>query len=237
MQYDYYWRVEPSVQYHCDIDYDVFAFMESKDLKYGMVQTRFIYLLYLHATDYIFFLSGWTLSLTDYAATLETFWPTVVEWMKDHPEWMTQGNSSVIKWLHDDEKLEQYNYCHFWSNFEIGSLAFFRSEQYLSYFEHLDKSGGFFYERSVFFAHKMIVLHIINMNFRWGDAPVHSVAVALMVPEHQVHFFNDIGYTVRKKRALCLDGLRALNCLSSFGLARTFDALPSGTRIASQVPV
>jgi hypothetical protein len=37
--------------------------------------------------------------------------------------------------------------CHFWSNFEIGRLAFFRSEAYLQFFEHLDQAGGFFYER------------------------------------------------------------------------------------------
>lgn len=45
----------------------------------------------------------------------------------------------------------------------------------MDYFEHLDHAGGFFYER-------------------WGDAPVHSLAVAMMLPKEQVHFFNDIGY-------------------------------------------
>ena len=57
---------------------------------------------------------------------------------------------------------ETYNRCHFWSNFEIGSLALWRSEAYLAYFEYLDKAGGFFYER-------------------WGDAPVHSIAAALFL--------------------------------------------------------
>jgi len=85
--------------------------------------------------------------LTDVAATLETFWPTVAEWMKLHPEWITQGNESISKWIHDDDKNETYNFCHFWSNFEIGDLNWLRSEQYLSYFDHLDKAGGFFYER------------------------------------------------------------------------------------------
>jgi alpha 1,2-mannosyltransferase len=42
---------------------------------------------------------------------------------------------------------QQYNRCHFWSNFEIGSLDFLRSDAYTKYFEHLDKSGGFSYER------------------------------------------------------------------------------------------
>lgn len=37
--------------------------------------------------------------------------------------------------------------CHFWSNFEIGRLSFFRSAPYLQLFDHLDRAGGFFYER------------------------------------------------------------------------------------------
>jgi hypothetical protein len=39
--------------------------------------------------------------------------------------------------------------CHFWSNFEVGRLAFFRSAGYRSFFQHLDSDTGFFYERWV----------------------------------------------------------------------------------------
>lgn len=45
----------------------------------------------------------------------------------------------------------------------------------MDYFEHLDKAGGFYYER-------------------WGDAPVHSIAAALFARKDQIHFFQDIGY-------------------------------------------
>lgn len=62
-----------------------------------------------------------------------------------------------------------------WSNFEIGDLDFFRSEAYAAFFDHLDASGNFFYER-------------------WGDAPVHSIGVALLLPIEQIHYFHDIGY-------------------------------------------
>jgi hypothetical protein len=62
-----------------------------------------------------------------------------------------------------------------WSNFEIGNLNWLRSEPYLDYFNTLDQDGGFFYER-------------------WGDAPVHSIAAALLLPKEQIHFFNEIGY-------------------------------------------
>lgn len=62
-----------------------------------------------------------------------------------------------------------------WSNFEIGDLNFWRSEAYMKFFEHLDKAGGFYYER-------------------WGDAPVHSIGAALFARKEQIHWFEDIGY-------------------------------------------
>lgn len=60
-----------------------------------------------------------------------------------------------------------YNGCHFWSNFEVVNLGFFRSKSYSAYFRALDASGGFFLER-------------------WGDAPVHSLAAALFLNSSQV---------------------------------------------------
>ncbi|KAL4853975.1 Glycolipid 2-alpha-mannosyltransferase 1 [Chlorella vulgaris] len=65
--------------------------------------------------------------------------------------------------------------CHFWSNFEVGRLAFFRSAGYRSFFQHLDSDTGFFYER-------------------WGDAPVHTLAAAALLTPEQVYFARDIGY-------------------------------------------
>lgn len=50
-----------------------------------------------------------------------------------------------MKYISDDNGNE-YNLCHFWSNFEIGSLSFYRSEAYQKYFEYLDQTGGFYYE-------------------------------------------------------------------------------------------
>ncbi|CAO3590739.1 unnamed protein product [Absidia cylindrospora] len=150
-EFEYYWRVEPDINYYCDVEYDVFQMMKDNDYKYG-----------------------WTLSLTEYQETIPTLWKTTQDFMRKYPEHLTNGPSSLRGWLTDDN-YENYNGCHFWSNFEVGSLDFLRSKQYMDYFNHLDHAGGFFYER-------------------WGDAPVHSLAVAMMLPKEQVHFFNDIGY-------------------------------------------
>src|SRR5271154_5184314 len=42
---------------------------------------------------------------------------------------------------------ENYNMCHFWSNFEIARLDFFRSKEYEDFFRMMDRSGGFWAER------------------------------------------------------------------------------------------
>lgn len=42
---------------------------------------------------------------------------------------------------------EKYNMCHFWSNFEIARLDWFRSKEYNDFFNVMDRSGGFWMER------------------------------------------------------------------------------------------
>ncbi|GAO52310.1 hypothetical protein G7K_6389-t1 [Saitoella complicata NRRL Y-17804] len=155
--YKWYWRVEPNVHFYCDIDYDVFRFMEKNNKTYGF-----------------------TINLYDSPQSLPTLWPTTEEYIDAHPEYLAPDNS--MEWLTDATNRPHHNFlahgysaCHFWSNFEIADLDFWRGDAYDKYFEYLDKSGGFFYER-------------------WGDAPVHSIGVGLFADKSQVHYFDDIGY-------------------------------------------
>lgn len=69
--------------------------------------------------------------------------PLVTEFMKANPSLMPKDNA--LKFLSDDGG-ETYNRCHFWSNFEIGDLNFWRGTAYTKYFDYLDKAGGFYYE-------------------------------------------------------------------------------------------
>jgi len=100
---------------------------------------------------------GFTLSLFEYIEAIPTLWDAVKEFMKEHPDLMPKDNA--LGFVSDDGG-ETYNKCHFWSNFEIGDLNFWRGEAYTKFFEFLDSKGGFYYER-------------------WGDAPVHSIGAAL----------------------------------------------------------
>ncbi|KAJ2558886.1 hypothetical protein EV175_000590 [Coemansia sp. RSA 1933] len=145
---DYYWRIEPDVEYYCDIEYDPFVYMRQHGYKYG-----------------------WNIAMTEFMETVPSLWDVVKQFIRDHREMVAPGN--ILEWLADAQG--KYNGCHFWSNFEIVDLAFYRSKEYQTFFDYLDRAGGFFYER-------------------WGDAPVHSIAASLFLNASQIHYFEDIGY-------------------------------------------
>ncbi|KAJ8589591.1 glycosyltransferase family 15 protein [Rhizopogon salebrosus TDB-379] len=147
--FKYYWRVEPNVRYYCDLDYDPFLYMQDHDKIYGF-----------------------TISMPEWEATIPTLWSTVKNFISEYPQYVSPDNAMDFI---SDNAGETYNMCHFWSNFEIADMDFWRSEAYMKFFEYLEATGGFYYER-------------------WGDAPVHSIAAALFAPKSQLHFFKDIGY-------------------------------------------
>ena len=121
LEYEWYWRVEPSIELYCDIEYDTFKYMADHNKKYSFV-----------------------LSLYEYKETIPTIWDSTKTFMKEHPEHLAKNNA--LDFLSDDGG-KNYNNCHFWSNFEIGNLDWLRSEAYVDFFDRLDKDGGFFYER------------------------------------------------------------------------------------------
>lgn len=55
---------------------------------------------------------------------------------------------------HRDASGDAWNLCHYWNNFEIADLDFFRSKEYREFFDYLDRTGGFYRERvsSFFFS-------------------------------------------------------------------------------------
>uniref|UniRef100_A0A060T8N1 ARAD1C30184p n=1 Tax=Blastobotrys adeninivorans TaxID=409370 RepID=A0A060T8N1_BLAAD len=148
--YRYYWRVEPDTSLHCDIDYDLFKFMRENDKSYGF-----------------------TITLLEFPATVASLWDVTKNFIAHNPQFVAKD--SLINFISNDLG-NSYNLCHFWSNFEIADMEFWRSEAYTEYFDYLDQAGGFFYER-------------------WGDAPVHSLAASLFLNASQIHLFDDVGYT------------------------------------------
>ncbi|KAJ3223108.1 alpha-1,2-mannosyltransferase (Kre5) [Clydaea vesicula] len=235
MKYDYYWRVEPDVDFYSHVDYDPFVFMEEKKIKYGfnilipeLMETiptlfqsteRYMQLnnikdkglLQLFVSQHGHFEYAKKNWITGEVGTCGggKIGNKICENGGCCSKWGWCGNSQSFCSIQDCVGgCNMYNGNHFWSNFELGSFEFFRGNEYQGYFNSLDKAGGFFYER-------------------WGDAPVHSLAIGMFLKKSEVHWFGDIGYR-HAELAYCpkiLDGcyLR-LNCTNS-----TKDAYPKWT--------
>ncbi|GAB7364145.1 hypothetical protein MBLNU230_g4696t1 [Neophaeotheca triangularis] len=170
LPYKYYWRVEPEIQFTCRIPYDPFRLMRLRNKVYG-----------------------YTLALWEIGSTCPTLFRTTANFKESHnipttslwtsmidaswaPTPIRQLFMSIESLFHSRTRHgDAWNFCHFWSNFEIADLDFYRSEQYRAYFADLDRAGGFYTER-------------------WGDAAVHSLALGMFTDPAQVHFFEDIGY-------------------------------------------
>lgn len=98
MNYEWYWRVEPSVELFCDIHYDPFKFMRDNKKKYSFV-----------------------LSLYEYVETIPTLWQSTKKFMKANPGHIAADNS--MKFLSDDNG-ETYNNCHFVSLLSLSRSSF-----------------------------------------------------------------------------------------------------------------
>ncbi|CAH1782037.1 unnamed protein product [Owenia fusiformis] len=64
----------------------------------------------------------------------------------------------------------------YYNNFEVASTKLWLKKEYQDYIEYIDKLGGIYY-------------------YRWGDAPIKSLAVSLFVPQENIHQFTDVWYT------------------------------------------
>ncbi|ODQ66174.1 glycosyl transferase, partial [Nadsonia fulvescens var. elongata DSM 6958] len=184
-EYDWYWRLEPDVKFYCDMTYDPFVQMEKTDKVYGFT----IAIKELAETVPNLFRASKAFmrkrNITSRGMFEMFVKPTPEEERRKHQskkDLSHQENDTIpidadpqyppgsilhsanpdLSVTGDNMGGEAYNLCHFWSNFEIASLEFFRSEEYNAFFDHLDRAGGFWHER-------------------WGDAPVHSIAAGMFL--------------------------------------------------------
>lgn len=95
-QFDYYWRVEPNVEYFCNINFDPFKVMRDNGKKYGFV-----------------------ISLYEYKDTITTLWQSVKKFMEKHPEHIAENNN--LEFISADGG-KTYNNCHFVSFFFLPLL-------------------------------------------------------------------------------------------------------------------
>lgn len=140
-KYKWYWRLEPDVEFSCAITYDPFVQMAKNHKIYGFVN-----------------------ALWEVGTTCPSLFRTTADWMAAHgirpsglwkamieASWAPSPFRMFLKFLaHRNRHGDAWSLCHYWSNFEIANLDFFRSQPYQQLFEHLDHNGGFYYERVSF---------------------------------------------------------------------------------------
>lgn len=180
-KYEWYWRLEPDIKYFCDITYDPFVHMARENKTYGFtiavkelketVPNLFRYASAYKRNNNITSQGLWEMFTEDKPKKEEPPKDTLPEdVLKVEP-----GHGKIPDVDPEAMEDEKYNMCHYWSNFEIARLDFFRSQAYEDFFNMLDRSGGFWTER-------------------WGDAPVHSLAAGVLLGPGDLHYFRDIGY-------------------------------------------
>lgn len=144
--YDYYMRLDSDSYIYSRIDYDVFEYMADNSKEYAFM-----------ATD-----DG------EVSSVIEGLWDSAKTFMDSNSIAIPNDVLATVKNGVWEGRL-------FYTNFEIAKFSFFRGEKYTKFFEHLDKTGNFFYKR-------------------WGDAPVHWLAVKILLDPSRVWAVDNITY-------------------------------------------
>lgn len=146
LKYDWYWRLDSDSYIHSPINYDPFEYMASNGKEYA----------YMSIED------------GEVPSVVEGLWEETARFMEENSIPLTRDLADSVvdgKWA-----------CRlFYTNFEIAKFSFFRSKEYMSYFDHLDQTGNIFYKR-------------------WGDAPIHWLGVKMFLPPEKVWGVKDITY-------------------------------------------
>ena len=93
---------------------------------------------------------------------------------------------AAVNYMNHSHIRDQYlsrwpRYWMFYNNFEISNLSIWRSKEYRGFMRYIDDLGGIY-------------------KYRWGDAPMKSLALAMFVSPEKIHKFKHIGYQHQKKK-------------------------------------
>ena len=119
---------------------------------------------FMHDNNYMY---GYMYIEKDHPSVVEGLWGITKEYIKAH--------NIKPTFLHKFMSNGEWNRSYYNTNFEISNLDFWRSNEFLNYFNHLDRAGGIY-------------------KYRWGDHVIHLLAISMFMPENKVHKFSDIPY-------------------------------------------
>jgi len=86
---------------------------------------------------------------------------------------VTKGLWELSRTIKSDLDIEENKM--YYTNFEVCNLQWFNSEEYMNFYDKIDKSGGI-------------------MTGRWGDAPIRYLGVNMFMDKKNIHGFSDIVY-------------------------------------------
>jgi hypothetical protein len=101
--------------------------------------------------------------------------PDAVKGLWDITKKYIEDNNIEPTFLHKFTPNGSWDRSYYYTNFEISNLNFWRSDEFMNYFNYLDMSGGIY-------------------KHRWGDHVIHLLAIAMFMPEDKVYRFSDISY-------------------------------------------
>jgi mannosyltransferase len=169
MKYEWYWRLEPEIKYFCDITYDPFIKMAEANKTYGFtiavkelretVPNIFRYAAAYKRKNNLKSKGLWEMFL-EHPEQPETPPEEKKDKLPDEILQTDPGDNNLKDVDPEAMEGESYNMCHFWSNFEIARLDWFRSKEYEDFFTMMDRSGGFWNER---------VCYIMSFKFATGS--------------------------------------------------------------------
>jgi hypothetical protein len=122
---------------------------------------------------------GYTISLRELPfKSGHTLWKAVLQYIQQIGA--TNGGKDTAKQYLDRLQWRvnawgDYNRCHYWNNFELLDLQFFRSRKWVDFFAFIDRQEGVWTER-------------------WGDALIRTLGVDMMLDPSEIEEFQDIGY-------------------------------------------
>ncbi|ODV97625.1 hypothetical protein PACTADRAFT_31067 [Pachysolen tannophilus NRRL Y-2460] len=119
--YKYYCKIDPDVEFQCDVNYDFLKYMEQNKLTYGFITAP-----------------------RDSDFAVSTLWDHTRDLVDSDNSILARDN--LLDFISDTGG-ESYNLCTMSTAFEIADLEFFRSDAYRKLFNYLDKESGWFYER------------------------------------------------------------------------------------------
>ncbi|KAF8588713.1 glycosyltransferase family 15 protein [Ramaria rubella] len=145
-QYEWIWRLDTDIEFHCDVPYDPFIRMRSAQALYGFIQI---------SNDAL-----WV--QPSLAGNISAF-------MSTHSHLVPPGVNHAFSWRDIDKALKgeagsnDWTMRAFYNNWEISHRSVWSSDLYTAFFEYLDRAGGFFYER---WGDALVHSHGVSMSLR-----------------------------------------------------------------------